>query len=97
VVGAGGAGFPTHVKLSGKAGAVQLNQAECEPLLHKDKELLHAHDGLVLEGLRAAMRLVGAAVGWVGIREKYHEAIDAHEPRLPRDIRIAPLRDQYSI
>ena len=31
VVGAGGAGFPTHVKLSGKADTVVLNAAECEP------------------------------------------------------------------
>ena len=40
VVGAGGAGFPTHVKLAGKADTVLLNAAECEPLLHKDKEVL---------------------------------------------------------
>ena len=40
VVGAGGAGFPTHVKLAGKADTVLINAAECEPLLHKDKEVL---------------------------------------------------------
>jgi Na+-translocating ferredoxin:NAD+ oxidoreductase RnfC subunit len=68
VVGAGSAGFPTHVKLSGRADAVLLNAAECEPLLHKDKELLQAYGDLVLEGLRAAMRLVGATEGWVGIK-----------------------------
>ena len=37
VVGAGGAGFPTHVKLAAKADTVLINAAECEPLLHKDK------------------------------------------------------------
>ncbi len=42
VVGAGGAGFPTHVKLAGKADTVLINAAECEPLLHKDKEVLRA-------------------------------------------------------
>ena len=42
VVGAGGAGFPTHVKLAGKADTVVINAAECEPLLHKDKEVLRA-------------------------------------------------------
>jgi len=42
VVGAGGAGFPTHVKLKAKAGIIILNAAECEPLLHKDKEMLRA-------------------------------------------------------
>ena len=33
VVGAGGAGFPTHVKLGAKAEYVIANGAECEPLL----------------------------------------------------------------
>ena len=40
VVGAGGAGFPTHVKLQGQADTAIINAAECEPLLHKDKEVL---------------------------------------------------------
>src|SRR3974390_1894465 len=84
VVGAGGAGFPTHVKLSGKADTVLINAAECEPLLHKDKEVLHAFGDEVFEGLHAAMRLVGASAGWVGIKEKYHAVIDVLGPRLTR-------------
>ena len=50
VVGAGGAGFPTHVKLAGKADTVLINAAECEPLLHKDKEVLREYVDDVLEG-----------------------------------------------
>ena len=60
VVGAGGAGFPTHVKLAGKADTVVINAAECEPLLHKDKEVLRDYADDVLEGLAVGMRLVGA-------------------------------------
>ncbi len=52
VVGAGGAGFPTHVKLAGKADTVLINAAECEPLLHKDKEVLRNYAQPVIEGLR---------------------------------------------
>ena len=63
VVGAGGAGFPTHVKLAGKADTVLINAAECEPLLHKDKEVLRDYADAVIEGLRTAMRLVGAERG----------------------------------
>ena len=37
VVGAGGAGFPTHVKLKAKARRLILNAAECEPLIETDK------------------------------------------------------------
>ena len=39
VVGAGGAGFPTHVKLSAKAECFLVNAAECEPLIETDKYL----------------------------------------------------------
>ena len=60
VVGAGGAGFPTHVKLAGKADTVVINAAECEPLLHKDKEVLRDYADGVLAGTAAAMRLVTA-------------------------------------
>ena len=37
IVGAGGGGFPTAVKLRTKASIFLVNAAECEPLLHKDK------------------------------------------------------------
>jgi len=61
VVGAGGAGFPTHVKLAGKADSVLINAAECEPLLHKDKEVLRAYVDDVVQGTAVAMRFVGAS------------------------------------
>ena len=37
IVGAGGAGFPTHVKLKAQADTVIINGAECEPLLRVDQ------------------------------------------------------------
>ena len=40
VVGAGGGGFPAHVKLAAKADTVIANGAECEPLLHKDAAVM---------------------------------------------------------
>jgi Na+-translocating ferredoxin:NAD+ oxidoreductase RnfC subunit len=95
VVGAGGAGFPTHVKLAGKADSVLLNAAECEPLLHKDKEVLRQFADGVLEGIRTAMSLVGARQGRIGIKEKYRDVIDLLRPKLTAGIAIAPLRDAY--
>ncbi len=80
VVGAGGAGFPTHVKLSAKADTVLINAAECEPLLHKDKEVLRNFADAVVEGLAAAMSLVGAGKGLVGIKEKYRDVIALLRP-----------------
>ena len=95
VVGAGGAGFPTHVKLSGRADSVILNAAECEPLLHKDKEILRRHTDLVIEGLSAAIRFVGAEKGFVGIKEKYKGVIELLRSNLPSHITISPLLDVY--
>ena len=95
VVGAGGAGFPTHVKLAGKADTVLLNAAECEPLLHKDKEVLREYLDAAIEGLAAAMRLVGADRAIVGIKEKYQDVIDLLRARLPRGMEVCPLRDAY--
>jgi len=95
VVGAGGAGFPTHVKLSGKADTVVINAAECEPLLHKDKELLRRFAEPVLAGLASAMRLVGAGRGVVGIKEKYTDVIEKLRAHLPAGVDIAPLDDVY--
>ncbi|HOD80313.1 MAG: Electron transport complex protein RnfC [Planctomycetes bacterium ADurb.Bin126] len=95
VVGAGGAGFPTHVKLAGKADSVLINAAECEPLLHKDKEVLRREADAVLEGLARAMGLVGANRGVIGIKEKYRDVIDLLRPKLGRGMEIAPLKDAY--
>ena len=95
VVGAGGAGFPTHVKLRGRADTVIVNAAECEPLLHKDKEILRTRPDAVVEGLGMAMQLLGAKRGIVGIKEKYREVIDTLAGRLSAGMSIAPLTDTY--
>ena len=95
VVGAGGAGFPTHVKLKASAQTILLNAAECEPLLHKDKELLLAHAPQVLDGLEAARQLVGAERAIVGIKGKYAEVIDMIRPRLNSATSIQELTDSY--
>ena len=58
VVGAGGGGFPTEVKLQTPVPLVIVNGAECEPLLHKDKELLRHEAPAMLAGLTAVMERV---------------------------------------
>ncbi|MBI5478063.1 MAG: SLBB domain-containing protein [Deltaproteobacteria bacterium] len=69
IVGAGGAGFPTHVKFGAKADTVIANGAECEPLLRCDKAVLQDRAEAVLQGLTvladatAAKRLVLALKG----------------------------------
>lgn len=95
IVGAGGAGFPTHVKLAAQADSVLINAAECEPLLHKDKEVLRAYADGVVEGLARSMELVGASRGVIGIKEKYKDVIATLRPKLASGMEIASLRDAY--
>jgi len=95
IVGAGGGGFPTAVKFKTTVSLVIANAAECEPLLHKDKELLHHHAEPFLRGMRLAMDMVGAREGAIGIKEKYHEIIAALEQQVPAGIRVVPLPDVY--
>ncbi|MCF7689380.1 MAG: NADH dehydrogenase subunit, partial [Cephaloticoccus sp.] len=54
VVGAGGGGFPTHVKLAAKADTVIANGAECEPLLHKDAAVMERQAGEMIRGMQLA-------------------------------------------
>ncbi|MBI1368277.1 MAG: hypothetical protein GC162_06450 [Planctomycetes bacterium] len=95
VVGAGGAGFPTHVKLKAQAKTIILNGAECEPLLHKDKELMKAYGKEVIDGLEQARQQVGAEEAIVGIKGKYTDVIEAMQAILPPQHRIAALSDSY--
>lgn len=95
IVGAGGAGFPTSVKLQTKVSSVLVNAAECEPLLHKDKEILvhYAHE--TLRGLQVAMQCVGASSAVIGIKEKYTDVMDALRPILPAGVSVFALTDTY--
>ena len=95
IVGAGGGGFPTSIKLRPRISTVVANAAECEPLLHKDKELLLHHSEPFLRGLQMSMEVVGAREGVVGIKVKYHQIIEAIERQAPSGIRVVPLPDVY--
>jgi Na+-translocating ferredoxin:NAD+ oxidoreductase RnfC subunit len=95
IVGAGGGGFPAAVKFRTKVSLVIANAAECEPLLHKDKELLHHHAEPFLRGLVMAMEMVGAREGVVGVKEKYQDIIAALEQQAPAGVRVVALPDVY--
>ena len=77
VVGAGGAGFPTHVKLDSQVDTVIANGAECEPLLKADKYLMTHRATEVVEGLRFAMQATGASRGILALKREYDEAVQA--------------------
>lgn len=79
VVGAGGAGFPTHVKVKCQAEVVIANGAECEPLLRIDQQLMERYPDDIVRGLQAVMDVTGAKRGVIALKAHYYRAVDALE------------------
>jgi Na+-translocating ferredoxin:NAD+ oxidoreductase RnfC subunit len=104
VVGAGGAGFPTYVKAQSQVEFVIANGAECEPLIHKDAELMKHFPQGILEGMSSMIDSVGARTGKFGIKTKNAESLEALKHNL-RDERIDfvmlgdfyPSGDEYEL
>lgn len=76
VVGAGGAGFPTHVKLNAKAEYIIVNGAECEPLLRVDQQLMALKTREILEALKKIVEETGAKKGIIALKGKYKKALE---------------------
>jgi Na+-translocating ferredoxin:NAD+ oxidoreductase RnfC subunit len=77
VVGAGGAGFPTYVKAQANVEFVIANGAECEPLIHKDLELMKHYPEKIVHGMKLMMEATNARKGKFGIKEKHFDAIES--------------------
>lgn len=101
IVGMGGAGFPTHVKLAPPADkpvdSVLVNACECEPYLAADSRLLVERAQDLLWGLKLAMKAVGAQKGYIGLEEDRTEGVNllldltATEP----EIQVVVLPSKY--
>jgi Na+-translocating ferredoxin:NAD+ oxidoreductase RnfC subunit len=75
VVGAGGAGFPTHIKLQFDVKRVLGNGAACEPLLVSDPYLMAHETERVLDGLATIVRATGAEGGTICLKSKHDRAL----------------------
>ena len=99
IVGMGGAGFPTAVKLKpGKPiEAVLLNGCECEPLLTADHRLLLEYADQVIYGLQAIMKAVSAPKGVIVIEDNKPDAIELFHSKLEGidNIEIVTARTKY--
>lgn len=73
VVGMGGAGFPTHVKLApkepDKIDYVLVNGAECEPYLTSDYRRMLEEPELIVGGLKVMLRLFDNAKGYICVED----------------------------
>lgn len=97
VVGAGGAGFPTHAKLSDQAETVILNCAECEPLIKVDRQLMVDYINEVLSGMQLLVETMGAKEGIIAVKKSYTASIEAVNSNIGnyRNLRLHILPDIY--
>jgi Na+-translocating ferredoxin:NAD+ oxidoreductase RnfC subunit len=95
VVGAGGAGFPAHIKAKSKVEIVLANGAECEPLIHKDYELMLNFPKEIVNGLDLLVKSTTAKKVFFGIKEKNVKAISAIENNLNGKTELTKLGDFY--
>lgn len=75
VVGAGGAGFPTHIKLNCSVEYLIINGAECEPLLETDKYLMRTESNKIIKAIEEVAGEIQAKRMIIGLKSKYKEEI----------------------
>ena len=83
IVGMGGAGFPTFVKLkpAKPVDTILLNGCECEPYLTADHKVLLAYADDVVFGLKAMIKTVGAEKGIIVIEDNKEDAVKLMEEK----------------
>lgn len=98
IVGMGGAGFPTHVKMNIdlQGGVVIANGIECEPVLAHNIRQMTEYPDVIYKGLLYAMKATNASKGIFAVKAKNKQAILALK-RVIKDnnIEIAELPDMY--
>ena len=105
IVGIGGAGFPTHVKLKPPADTavdtLLLNGAECEPYITADHRMMLEKSAEIVEGARILLKILGITSCAIGIEDNKPDAIAAMQAALEAaptdglDIRVLALRVKY--
>lgn len=101
IVGLGGAGFPTHVKLAPKDESkieyILVNGAECEPYLTSDYRLMMEEPEKLVGGLKVILQLFDNAKGVIGIENNKPEAIKKLQELVKDESRIevCPLQTKY--
>lgn len=92
IVGMGGAGFPTHIKLTpqddSKIEYVIINGAECEPFLTSDYRMMLEEPERIITGLNIILRLFENAQGIIAIEDNKPEAIQKLKALAEKEPRI---------
>lgn len=101
IVGLGGAGFPTSVKLMPKniddIDTLIINGSECEPYLTSDYRLMLERGAEIVKGIKAVLKILPAARAVIGIENNKPDAIKAMQDncRGEDNIKVQPLKTKY--
>ena len=97
ILGMGGAGFPSHIKLSPPPGKtidfVIANAAECEPYLTTDEAGMAEKPHFLVKGIAAVMKIAGVNRAIIGMEDNKKELI----PVIERELRLAEIPGDISI
>ena len=96
IVGMGGAGFPSHIKLSPPPNKpvdlIIANGAECEPYLTTDEAVMAEKPRLLVQGLAIIMKITGVKRAIIGIEDNKERLI----PIIEKELREAKMGDAVS-
>ncbi len=97
IVGLGGAGFPTHIKLNPpkKVDYLILNGAECEPYLNSDFRLMLEYAENVIKGAKIVLRVLAIKGCIIAIEDNKQESIDIFKKILPENFRLKVVKTRY--
>lgn len=101
IVGLGGAGFPTGVKVSPKNAnnidTVIINSSECEPYLTSDYRLMLERNEEIIKGIKAVLKALPNAKAVIGIENNKPEAIKILDEKTSSEdkISVCPLKTKY--
>ncbi len=97
IVGAGGAGFPTHRKFSQNVEQIVVNAAECEPLMMVDHYILEYHLQELIDTLNLLCEVMDAKEAIIGIKGKNMHLLDENIVKSLRrtKIKIKEIPDIY--
>ena len=100
IVGAGGAGFPSHIKLPEKVEYLIANAAECEPLLKTDQFLMLHYAEKIVKALTIIGKEISAQHIIIGTKKKYTKQIEAFSNAIKKDnapIEIKAFKSFYPL
>ncbi len=97
IVGMGGAGFPSHVKIltDNKIDAIIVNGAECEPYLTSDYRILKEKSRRLISGLDIVLRALGVRKGYIALEDNKRDVFFGIKENLKTGMKVKILKTKY--